>query len=288
MHRASEIRAFLLAPSGGLHPGVAEARNSSVPNARIGSRNGAPVSGSSASSARRSACTRAGGALVLALTLVGCTAKSQTIGPTDPPPPTLDVEEPVRLLANQQAEAPLEPGRYVMSMSEAATMSPVLTVPDGYSHLDEGWAIFVTEDTGSDGYSPTLAVWEIDAVYSHPCDPSSRLEPVGPSVADLANALAAQPMRNGSTPAPVTVNGYDGLYVQLSVPDDIDINTCPGGRFNSWPGRWQQGPGQIDMVWILDVDGERIVLNAMHGPTAPPEQVEEVRAIVSTVAFTPL
>ena len=199
-----------------------------------------------ASSSRWRAGTTAGGALVLALTLAGCPADSSTTGPTDPPPPTLEVEEPIRLLANQPDQAPLEPGRYAMSMSEAATMTPVLTVPDGYSHLSDGWAIFRTEDTGSDGYSPTIGVWEVDAVYSHPCDRSGRLEPVGPSVADLADALAAQPMRNGSTPAPVTVSGYDGLNGGTLGPRRHRRRRVPGRALQqlagslaarSWPGR---------------------------------------------------
>jgi hypothetical protein len=227
---------------------------------------------------------------VLALTLAGCTPESPTTGPSDPPATTRSVEEAVRRLADQPDGQPLEPGRYVMSISgpsiSGATMLPVLTVPDGYSHLEDGFGIFVTDDSGSDGYAPHIAVWDIHSVYTHPCDASGRPEAVGPSVADLANALAVQPLRNGSTPAPVTVGGYEGLYVELSVPDGADFNDCPRGRFNSWPGRWQQGPGQIDMIWILDVEGERIVLNAMHGPSAPPEQVDELRMIVSTADFT--
>lgn len=260
-------------------------RNCVLPDVRVSDGKGASVSGTSSSSTRRSARTRVGSALALALTLAGCTPDSPTTDPSDPPATTPGVEEAERRLVDQPDGQPLDPGRYVMSLS-GATMLPVLTVPDGYSHSEAGSGVFVTDDTGSDGYSPHIAVWDISAVYTHPCDEGSRLEQVGPSVADLATALAAQPLRNGSTPAPVRVGGYDGLYVELSVPDDADFTECPGRRFNSWPGRWQQGPGQIDMIWILDVEGERLVLNAMHGPSAPPEQVDEVRRIVSTATFT--
>ena len=46
------------------------------------------------------------------------------------------------------------------------------------------------------------------------------------------------------------------------VPLDIDIAACDGGQYNSWtdaPGgdRYNQGPGQHDLIDILDVNGQR-------------------------------
>ncbi len=93
--------------------------------------------------------------------------------------------------------------------------------------------------------------------------------------------------RAGTEPVPVTVGGYDGLYVELSVPDDIDVAACPGGVFPMWQGRWQEHPGQVDMVWIVDVEGQRVVFDASHMADASPEQVNHLKDMVTTATFAP-
>jgi hypothetical protein len=186
----------------------------------------------------------------------------------------------------------LEPGRYVASVAggEDHPLLPVLSVPDGFSDFG-GYGVLAGQ-AALEGR--IVWVWDIAGVYTHPCDPGKVAEIVGPSVADLADALAAQPLRDGTEPVPVTIGGHRGLFVQLSVPDRIDVTECADGRFDSWsedgsadPARWQQGPGQVDMVWILDVDGDRLAIAAAHGPGATGEEVEELRRIATTTRFVP-
>lgn len=102
-------------------------------------------------------------------------------------------------------------------------------------------------------------------------------------MADLAGALAAQPMREATDPVPVTIGGYDGLYVELSTPDDI--TTCNGGYFRSWPGREDNGAGMTDLIWIVDVEGQRITFDLTYHPGTTPEQVDELREVVTTATF---
>jgi len=68
---------------------------------------------------------------------------------------------------------------------------------------------------------------------------------------------------------------------------DIDIASCDEGEFRSWFGRYHQGPGQIDEVYILDVDGERQVLIAHHMPAASEADLAEQQAIVESIDFLP-
>jgi len=177
----------------------------------------------------------------------------------------------------------LDAGRYVLSIDglAAARLLPVLSVPEGYVGFAGGTGVA----DATDRVERVVWVWDVNSVFTHPCDASA--EPVGPSVADLANALAAQALRAGTDPVPVTVGGYDGLYVELSVPDDVDVAACPDGQFRMWPGRWQSAPGQVDMVWIVDVEGQRIVLDTSHFPGASPEHVAELRDMVTTATFEP-
>ena len=200
--------------------------------------------------------------------------------PAEPSPPA------VLSLPSGDGEALLEPGRYVFPVSRTTRwpeLLPVISVPVGFFARDDAAGVAAGDlDT-----SRMLWVWQVDSVYSHPCDASRRVVVVGPTVADLAGALAAQPMRDGTDPVPVTVGGYDGLYVELSVPDAIDIDACPGGKFFSWPGRWQQGPGQVDMLWILDVEGQRVVFDAWTMPGVSPEQTSELQHMVDSTTFVP-
>jgi len=192
----------------------------------------------------------------------------------------------VAALPQDPGDSRLDPGRYIASVADApdAPLLPVLAVPEGYTGIEDALGVAGDLDGAEEAY---MWVWEVNSVYSHPCEPYAGPHSVGPTVADLANALTTQPLRAGTDPVPVTVGGYDGLYVELSVPADVDVADCPLDRFNMWPTRWQQFPGQVDMVWIVDVDGQRIVFDASHTAGASPEKVAELTDMVTTATFTP-
>ncbi|WP_456845271.1 hypothetical protein [Cellulomonas sp. P5_C6] len=226
----------------------------------------------------------AGCAALLAAGLVGCTADAA------PPSPVSSAAAAAVLvsLPSGDGAALLEPGRYVFPVLDAPLLSPVLpvvAVPPGFAATDDAAGVTAGGDARADGRM--LRIWDVDSVYSHPCDPSRRTVAVGPTAADLADALAAQPMRAGTDPVPVTIGGYDGFYVELSVPEDVDIAACPGGKFFSWPGRWQQAPGQVDMLWIVDAEGQRVVFDAWALPGSSPQERTELQHMVTTATFVP-
>ena len=196
--------------------------------------------------------------------------------------------EPLPLLSEHTAGGNLDPGKYVVDnfgAPSSATMAPVLQVPDGYFTMDGSGVM--------DSQYQVVWLWNIEHVYTHPCDPGGYLKAVGPSVADLANALAAQPMREATDPVPVTIGGYDGLYVELSTPDDL--STCREGLdnlgdsynyFYSWPGRQDHTTGIMDLLWIVDVQGQRITFGVYYHPAAiTEEQLDELKEIVTTATF---
>jgi len=49
--------------------------------------------------------------------------------------------------------------------------------------------------------------------------------------------------------------------------------------------RYQQGPGQVDELWILDVDGQRLVIDATHMPVTSMADVAELHSILRTIRF---
>jgi hypothetical protein len=132
-------------------------------------------------------------------------------------------------------------------------------------------------------------------VYGDPCHWSTTTPQTPVTTVDaIAAALAAQPSRDATDPVDVTVGGYAGKHVTLQVPGDVDFADCDDGNFASYgttaeaePARQHQGPGQIDALWILDLDGAITILDAMYRPDTPAELVEELRTIAESATFEP-
>ena len=93
-------------------------------------------------------------------------------------------------------------------------------------------------------------------------------------------------------PEHVTLDGYDGQYVELHAPDDIDFADCEQGYYDMWAsapdgGKYMQQPGQMDRLWILDVEGEVLVLDATAVPGATQADRDAITEIVESVDFVP-
>ena len=215
-------------------------------------------------------------AAVVAAVLVGAAVfRGPNTGGGPEPTPTATATPPP--LAGDALDA----GTYTLTRAYGAT----ITVPAGWGNLR---GIGVTNE-GSDESFMAVLFWsfpdDFNEVYTDPCNWSSSIiePPVGPTVDELANALAAQAMRGDAVPTAVTIGGYEGKYLEMSVPTDMDLASCDEGEFRSWLGRYHQGPGQIDRVYILDVDGQRRVLTVNHMPGASEAELAEQQAIVESI-----
>jgi hypothetical protein len=129
-------------------------------------------------------------------------------------------------------------------------------------------------------------------VPGDPCQWEGTMPDTPVTTADeFAAALAAQASRDASTPVDVTIDGYSGKTVTLHVPADADFAQCDEGTFGSWwlteteNSRSQQEPGQVDEIWILDVEGSVVILDASYFPDTPAEVIEEIRGIVESATF---
>ena len=75
------------------------------------------------------------------------------------------------------------------------------------------------------------------------------------------------------------------------MPDAIDFRMCDGDTFATYgtkedPGaRTQQGPGQIDELWILDARGATVIIDAMYRADTPADIVEEMRQIAESATL---
>lgn len=175
----------------------------------------------------------------------------------------------------------------------------------GYTvEVTNGWSTtdghFVTKD--GPGVVIGFSVWDVVQVPTDPCHWKEHLVKVGPTVDDLVRALVAQSTRHATAPTDVTLAGQAGKYVEWSVPADMvvtgnsDFTGCDewpdnGHRdFVSWLSsgegeRFQQVAGQVDQLWVLDVSGQRLVVDATHSPNASAADQAELADMVASIHF---
>jgi len=97
-------------------------------------------------------------------------------------------------------------------------------------------------------------------------------------------------MRGATSPTEIVVDGYAGTAIELTVPADLDFATCWAGEFRSWTNtedaaRFHQGPGQHDLLWIIDVDGTRVVIDAGFYEGTSAADMAELQAILDSIQF---
>jgi hypothetical protein len=160
------------------------------------------------------------------------------------------------------------------------------TVPDGWEALDDGWAVI---KSGSDPVFGA-AFWNVANVFVDPCQWVLFDPPVGPSVDELAAAWAKVPAVEVTSTSDVTVDGYVGREVEFTVPN-YDASECQQNKFGLWqagsfaniPDYWAQGPNVHLQLWILDVDGTRVVIKASYFPNTSEQDRADLEEILDSI-----
>ena len=130
-----------------------------------------------------------------------------------------------------------------------------------------------------------------DGEYADPCD--NLLHPLGgplgPSAADLAAAVAKAPGTElVAGPSDVTVGGRPAKHVVLTVRKDL---RCDPGFFYTWEdveagALWPYTVAGVTIdVWIVDVRGTRLFIEAETTRQAGPELEREVQQVVGSIRF---
>ena len=88
------------------------------------------------------------------------------------------------------------------------------------------------------------------------------------------------------------MNGFAGKKIELTVP--ASIADCHEGEFQSWTEQPPAGgaryhrPGEHDLLWIVDVDGDRLVIDAQEPPGTSAQDRAELLQVVNSVRIDPL
>jgi hypothetical protein len=132
-----------------------------------------------------------------------------------------------------------------------------------------------------------MLFWSLVDVYADPCNHTVLSPPVGPTAADLAAAMSAIPGTDATGPTGVTIGELPGKHVVLTVREDV---ACDAEDFYLWagPGNSSRYASQLPTtirVWIVDVDGKRIVIESELLAGGTPELDQEMDQIVDSIRF---
>lgn len=183
-------------------------------------------------------------------------------------------------------------GTYLWRAGAATPADVTFTIPAGWMSR---YGI-PHKDRGGPG-EIAFGNWIIANVFADSCRwKGSLMSPiVGPTVGDLAAALVGLVDRNASPPTDVTLGGHPAKRVELSIPADRDPATCDDGVMRTWIAphadeslgtnaeNLGMHPGQRNVVYIVDVDGQRLVIDTWHMPGTSPADLAELDAILASM-----
>ena len=205
--------------------------------------------------------------------------------------------------ASNAEPSPIDATPYVMRPSPW----PDQMVPGAYGALvgdvplmfrvpDNGWwrgsdadSLYVRDDPAG-GW---VRYWRPNLVYADPCAHTLQTS-VGPLAADLANAMAAIARVRASAVTDVVVGGLPAKHLWFTLPDDAG---CLPHDFYLWRSiadepnesgirRPRLAESRVE-VWILDINGDRIVIDSDVGHTRR-EGAVAIENMVASLSLTPI
>jgi hypothetical protein len=135
-----------------------------------------------------------------------------------------------------------------------------------------------------------FSAWTVDQVYADPCHWQGGVLASAPGAQDFATRLHDQAGRNPSAVTEATLGGVPAFRVQLSTPAQLDLWLCDRREFRSWSelhvidgANSHDAPGQVDAVYVVDVDRRPLVIDAAHMPAASKQDLAELEAILTSM-----
>jgi hypothetical protein len=166
----------------------------------------------------------------------------------------------------------------------AASITFTFDAPASWERF-EGLGVWV--DSNGPPAGAALMIYRGGSLFSAPCLTDEEADAdvtVGPTVDDLVTALVDHPSLDVTSPVDVTLAGYPGKYLDLQVPGDI--STC--STYRPLDGHhYAQGPGQRWHMWVLDVDGVRVLVETNDFARTSAARLAEEQAIIQSLKIAP-
>ena len=165
------------------------------------------------------------------------------------------------------------------------------TAPRARIDLPAGWNAWqgpnrFDGDLDTTTWYAGLLVVEVDAVASKPCvDPQSD-DVVGDSRAELVGALRNLPgARVSVEEVPDEMFGYPATHLRMTFPDpprkcQVDVNVLTTNKHGTVAG---SSDDSLRDAWVIDVDGNALLVAAGYSPKTPPEIQQELYEMVDSI-----
>jgi hypothetical protein len=195
----------------------------------------------------------------------------------------------------------LSGGRYLFEPFTSSNMTIAADVPAGW-HGVPSWAV-----TGPlDNDAPrgiAIALLLATGLHSDPCqwdragtgsnDQPGDVEVRG-RAAELVNALLANSSYTSTEPSRPTVDTYRGYEMEIQLPSDLDDGTCDvdesgEGRYFvfSGPDAGLWAHGDLLHLFIVDVEGTRVIAAVPYFKDTPPADLAAALAVIRSFEFMP-
>lgn len=185
---------------------------------------------------------------------------------------------PMPRLSGQES---LAAGRY--RVDPILPMVVTVDVPEGWG-AGGPWVVFGPK--GNDApEGMAIRFYQVPSLFVNPLSPEDGLLPeVGPGVEDLVNAMLDHPDWPTTGPEDITIDGYSGQVVHLILPDGTSDATpfylfgdASGGQVYGWAA------GQLFDIYVVDVDGERLVIDAFHYAGTSESDLAAQQAVLDSI-----
>lgn len=152
----------------------------------------------------------------------------------------------------------------------------------------DGWLV---HNEGPNDTATGVSFWDVSNIYAEGCQWVLVDPPIGPTVDDLVSAFANLPSLAATAAVDVTVDGYVGKQITFTVPD-YNQTECKSQHFGLWqedgnsqpgPPFWAQGPKMHNQLWILDVGGTRLVIDAYFLPDTSQEDRAALDEVLASI-----
>jgi hypothetical protein len=223
-------------------------------------------------------------AAVVAMAFLGLNfLRTADVGGPDPstaPSATPDVRATLEFWSGREMPA----GEYVIDEPFPARIT--MAVPDGWNAfgMTKDLAAICTNDCEQPD-RVGLGFWVVSNVYDDACDVSGAADPpIGSSVEDLVGALLGMSRHVATEPRAEMIGGHPATYLELTA--DADLGDCALPGFRAWIAGQEvreSPPGERDRLWILEVDGVRLMVDLAIPPNAPASDVAELEAVIDSL-----
>jgi len=152
----------------------------------------------------------------------------------------------------------------------------------------------------------SIGAWKLEHVFIFPCrwshgdfaDPPLMRTAAGqaqalsdwwgqdPNLAPFYSNSRIAPI--ASKPQPATIGGFPAWYVEVLIPSNFDFSQCDGGQLVFWDTadgsiRYGLGADEHNRLWVVDVHGQLIVIDAGSSLIPSSADADELQAVIDSV-----